>query len=99
MALGSSLVLSALILCVGLFGVLVRRNIIVVLMSVELMLNAVNLTLAAAARAWGGPDAQVLVFLVIVVAAAEVVVGLAMVVNLHFRRATLDVDVPSLLRS
>jgi NADH-quinone oxidoreductase subunit K len=99
MALGPSLLLSALVFGVGLFGVLVRRNVIVVLMSIELMLNAVNLTLASAARAWGGPDAQVLVFLVIVVAAAEVVVGLAMVVNLHFRRATLDVDVPSLLRS
>jgi NADH-quinone oxidoreductase subunit K len=99
MPIGHYLVLSGLIFSIGLVGVLIRRNAIVVFMSIELMLNAVNLTLAAAARTWGGPDGQVLVFFVIVVAAAEVVVGLAMLVNLHFRRGTLDVDVPSLLRS
>ena len=99
MPIGYYLALSALIFCVGLLGVLVRRNAIVVFMCVELMLNAVNLTLAAAARLWAGPDGQVFVFFVIVVAAAEVVVGLALIVNLFFRRGTLDVDVPSLLRS
>ncbi|MGA0122421.1 MAG: NADH-quinone oxidoreductase subunit NuoK [Gaiellales bacterium] len=99
MAIGHYLILSGLIFAIGLVGVLVRRNALVVFMSIELMLNAVNLTLAAAARAWGGPDGQVFVFFVIVVAAAEVVVGLAMLVNLHFRRGTLDVDVPSLLRA
>ena len=99
MPIGYYLALSALIFCVGLLGVLVRRNAIVLFMCVELMLNAVNLTLAAAARIWAGPDGQVFVFFVIVVAAAEVVVGLALIVNLFFRRGTLDVDVPSLLRS
>lgn len=99
MPIGYYLALSALLFCVGLLGVLVRRNAIVVFMCVELMLNSVNLTLAAAARIWAGPDGQVFVFFVIVVAAAEVVVGLALIVNLFFRRGTLDVDVPALLRS
>jgi NADH-quinone oxidoreductase subunit K len=89
---------SALLFTIGFVGVLLRRNAIVLFMCVELMLNSVNLTLAAAARMWGGPDGQVFVFFVIVVAAAEVVVGLALMVNLFFRRGTLDVDVPQLLR-
>jgi NADH-quinone oxidoreductase subunit K len=62
------------------------------------MLNAVNLSLVAAARMWGGPEGQVFVFFVIVVAAAEVVVGLALIVNIFFRRGTLDVDAQHLLR-
>jgi NADH-quinone oxidoreductase subunit K len=98
MAIGYYFALSALLFCIGLTGVLLRRNAIVLFMCIELMLNAVNLTLAAAARMWGGADGQVFVFFVIVVAAAEVVVGLALIVNLFFRRGTLDVDVPHLLR-
>jgi NADH-quinone oxidoreductase subunit K len=97
--IGYYLAVSALLFCTGLLGVLVRRNAIVLFMCIELMLNAINLTLAAAARAWGGADGHVFVFFVIVVAAAEVVVGLALIVNLFFRRGTLDVDVPQLLRS
>jgi NADH-quinone oxidoreductase subunit K len=97
-AIGYYFALSALLFCIGLTGVLLRRNAIVLFMCIELMLNAVNLTLAAAARMWGGPDGQVFVFFVIVVAAAEVVIGLALIVNLFFRRGTLDVDVPQLLR-
>lgn len=99
MAIGSYFLLSGLLFSIGLVGVMVRRNVIVVFMCVELMLNAVNVTLAAAARMWAGPDGQVFVFFVIVVAAAEVVVGLALLVNLYFRRGTLDIDVPQLLRS
>lgn len=98
MAIGYYYVLSALMFTIGLTGVLIRRNAIVLFMCVELMLNSVNLTLAAAARAWGGPDGQVFVFFVIVVAAAEVVVGLALIVNVFFRRGTLDVDAPQLLK-
>jgi NADH-quinone oxidoreductase subunit K len=98
MAIGYYFILSALLFVVGLAGVLLRRNALVIFMCVELMLNAVNLTLAAAARMWGGADGQVFVFFVIVVAAAEVVVGLALIMNLYFRRGTLDVDVPHLLR-
>jgi NADH-quinone oxidoreductase subunit K len=97
-AIGYYFALSGLLFCIGLTGVLLRRNAIVLFMCIELMLNSVNLTLAAAARMWGGPDGQVFVFFVIVVAAAEVVIGLALIVNLFFRRGTLDVDVPQLLR-
>jgi NADH-quinone oxidoreductase subunit K len=97
-AIGYTYALSGLLFCIGLTGVLLRRNAIVLFMCVELMLNAVNLTLAGAARQWGGPDGHVFVFFVIVVAAAEVVVGLALIVNLFFRRGTVDVDVPRLLR-
>jgi NADH-quinone oxidoreductase subunit K len=97
-AIGYYFALSGLLFTIGLVGVLLRRNAIVVFMCIELMLNSVNLTLAAAARMWGGPDGQVFVFFVIVVAAAEVVIGLALIVNLYFRRGTLDVDVPQLLR-
>ena len=98
MAIGYYYVLSALLFSIGLTGVLLRRNAIVLFMCIELMLNSVNLTLAAAAQQWGGPDGQVFVFFVIVVAAAEVVVGLALIVNLYFRRGTLDVDIPRLLK-
>ena len=97
--IGAHLILAALIFTVGLVGVLIRRNLIVLFMCVELMLNAVNLTLVAASRVWGTADGQVFTFFIIVVAAAEVVVGLAILVNLFFRRGTVDVDVPSLLRS
>ena len=98
MEIGYYFVLSGLMFSIGLVGVLLRRNAIVLFMCIELMLNSVNLTLAAAAMMWGGPDGQVFVFFVIVVAAAEVVVGLALIVNLYFRRGTLDVDLPQLLR-
>jgi len=98
MPIGYYFILSGLMFSIGLTGVMLRRNAIVLFMCVELMLNSVNLTLAAAARMWGGADGQVFVFFVIVVAAAEVVVGLALIVNLFFRRGTLDVDVPRLLR-
>ena len=98
MPIGYYFALSALLFCIGLAGVLVRRNAIVLFMCVELMLNAVNLTLAAGSRLWGNGDGQVFVFFVIVVAAAEVVVGLALIVNIFFRRGTLDVDAPRLLK-
>jgi len=98
MPIGYYFILSGLMFAIGLTGVMIRRNAIVLLMCVELMLNSVNLTLAAAARMWAGPDGQVFVFFVIVVAAAEAVIGLALIVNLFFRRGTIDVDVPHLLR-
>ena len=98
MAIGYYFVVSALLFSIGLVGVLLRRNAIVLFMCIELLLNSVNLTLAAAARMWGGADGQVFVFFVIVVAAAEAVVGLALIVNLYFRRGTIDVDVPQLMR-
>ena len=98
MPIGAYFAVSAILFCICLTGVMIRRNVIVLFMCIELMLNAVNLTLAAAARMWGGADGQVFVFFVIVVAAAEVVVGLALIVNLFFRRGTLDIDAPNLLK-
>ncbi len=92
------LIVSILLFTLGTVGVLIRRNVIVMFMCIELMLNAVNLTFVAAALKWGGADGQVIAFFVIVVAAAEVVVGLALIVNIFWRRGTLDVDVPRLLR-
>ncbi len=98
MPIGYYFIVAAIMFSIGLAGVLIRRNAIVLFMCVELMLNSVNLTLAGAARMWGNADGQVFVFFVIVVAAAEVVVGLALIVNVFFRRGTLDIDAPNLLR-
>jgi NADH-quinone oxidoreductase subunit K len=86
------LLLSALLFTIGAVGVLVRRNAIVVFMCVELMLNAVNLSLVTFARINGALDGQVMAFFVMVVAAAEVVVGLAIIVSIYRRRRTIDVD-------
>ena len=96
--LGDYLIVSAILFTIGLAGVLVRRNLIVILMSLELMLNAANLSLVAFSRfrngANGLPDynAQVFVFFVITVAAAEVAVGLALFVALYRARQTTNVD-------
>ncbi len=98
MPIGYYLVVSAVMFAIGVAGILTRRNAIVLFMCVELMLNAVNLTFVAAALKWGTADGQVIAFFVIVVAAAEVVVGLALIVNIFWRRGTLDVDAPRLLR-
>ena len=92
------LVLSAALFTIGATGVLIRRNAIVVFMCIELMLNAVNLTLVTFARINGGIDGQVMAFFVMVVAAAEVVVGLAIIVTLYRRRHSADVDDASLLK-
>ncbi|OGQ68913.1 MAG: NADH-quinone oxidoreductase subunit K, partial [Deltaproteobacteria bacterium RIFCSPLOWO2_12_55_13] len=75
------LVLSAIIFAIGVTGVIIRRNIIVILMSIELMLNAVNLTFIAFSRSLGSMDGQVIVFFVMTVAAAEAVVGLAIIIS------------------
>jgi NADH-quinone oxidoreductase subunit K len=80
------LVLSAVLFTIGVAGVLIRRNAIVVFMCVELMLNAVNLSLIAFAQVRGGLDGQILSFFVMVVAAAEVVVGLGIIVAIFRRR-------------
>jgi NADH-quinone oxidoreductase subunit K len=90
--------LSAVLFALGTAGVLVRRSALIVFMSVELMLNAVNLTLVTFARVHGAVDGQVLVFFVLVVAAAEVVVGLAIIVDVFRSRETVDIDDVDLLR-
>ncbi|CAN5144087.1 NADH-quinone oxidoreductase subunit NuoK [soil metagenome] len=92
------LLLSALLFTVGTLGVLLRRNALVIFMSIELQLNAVNLALVAFSRQWGNLNGQVLAFFSMVVAAAEVVVGLAIIVSLYRKRRSADVDEASLLR-
>jgi NADH-quinone oxidoreductase subunit K len=90
--LSSWLLLTTLLFVIGAAGVLLRRNIIIVLMSVELMLNAVNIALVAAARAHGQIDGQLFVFFSLTVAAAEVAVGLALVVTIWRSLGRTDVD-------
>jgi NADH-quinone oxidoreductase subunit K len=92
------LVLAAILFTIGAVGVLVRRNAIVVFMCIELMLNSVNLTLVTFARASGTVDGQVMAFFVMVVAAAEVVVGLAIIMSLFRTRRSASVDDANLLK-
>ncbi len=96
--LGWLLALSAVVFCIGVVGVLVRRNALVIFMSIELMLNAANLAFVAFARHLGSLDGQVFVFFVMTVAAAEVAVGLAIIVNLFRLRETVFVDEINLLK-
>ena len=84
------LVLSAILFSIGTAGVLVRRNIITILLSVEIMLNAVNLSFVAFGRALGTADGQIIVFFVMTVAAAEAAVGLAIVIGLFRHRESLN---------
>lgn len=92
------LVLAALIFAIGCSGVLMRRNVIVILMSVELMLNAVNLTFVALSRQMASMTGQMIVFFVMTVAAAEVAVGLAIFLAIYSQRRTVNADEISLLR-
>ena len=92
------LLVSALLFTIGTIGVLVRRNALIIFMSVELQLNAVNLALVAFSREQGNLTGQVVAFFSMVVAAAEVVVGLAIIVSLYRKRRSADVDEASLLR-
>ena len=96
---GYYLILAAALFTVGVVGVLVRRNLIVMFMCVELMLNSVNLTLVAFSRINGNLDGQILTFFVMVVAAAEVTVGLALIVNLFRLKASANADEVDALRS
>ena len=86
------LVVSAMIFCIGVAGVLTRRNPLVVLLCIELMLNAGNLALVAFARSTGTPDGQIFALVVMVVAACEVTVGLGVIVAMYRRRLPIDVD-------
>jgi NADH-quinone oxidoreductase subunit K len=97
----AALLLSAGLFTLGVVGVLLRRNVITIFLCIELMLNAVNLAFIAFSRYWGTPggiDAQVLVFFVLTVAAAEAAVGLAIVIALHRHKDTLDVDAFDVLK-
>ena len=92
------LVVSALVFCIGAGGILVRRNPLVILLCLELMLNAGNLALIAFAKMWGNADGQVFALIVMVVAACEVTIGLGLIVALYRRRIPIDVDEVSELR-
>jgi NADH-quinone oxidoreductase subunit K len=91
--------LSAILFSIGVIGVLTRRNAIMIFMSVELMLNAANLAFVAFAQRWGHLDGQLFVFFVMAVAAAEVAVGLALMVTIFRTKKSTDVDDMSELKS
>ncbi len=93
-----AVLLSGVLFAIGTVGALVRRNIIVILMSIELMLNAVNLAFVAFSRIWAHVDGQIFVLMVIVVAAAEVAVGLGIVIALFRNRESINVEDASLLK-
>jgi NADH-quinone oxidoreductase subunit K len=91
-SIGWYLVVSALIFSIGAGGVLVRRNPLVILLCLELMLNAANIALIAFARMWGNGDGQIFAIIVMVVAACEVCIGLGLVVAIYRRQIPVDVD-------
>jgi NADH-quinone oxidoreductase subunit K len=95
---GHFLVLAAVVFLIGVGGVLIRRNALIILMSVELMLNAANVTLLAFSRMWGDLSAHTFALIVIAVAAAEVAVGLAIVVAVFRGRKNVEVDRLTTLR-
>ncbi len=90
--------LSAVLFVIGVAGVLLRRNIIVIFMSIEIMLNAVNLAFVALGRRLGSMDGQVIVFFVMTVAAAEAAVGLAIIISVFRNRETVNADELNLMR-
>ena len=96
--LGWYLTLSAVLFAIGVLGVLVRRNVIIIFMAIELMLNAVNLAFVAIARSRGSMDGQVIAFFVMTVAAAEAAVGLAIILAMFRNRETTNADELATLR-
>ena len=92
MSIAWFLVVSAFVFCIGVAGVLTRRNPLVILLCLELMLNAANLALIAFSRMWGNGDGQIFAIIVMVVAACEVCIGLGLVVAIYRRRLPIDVD-------
>lgn len=92
------LLVSAILFTIGVVGVFIRRNAIVIFMSIELMLNAVNLTLVALSRQFHSLDGQVMVFLVMTVAAAEAAIGLAIIVTIFRNRNTVNIEEVNLMK-
>ena len=92
------ILLSIIIFSIGIMGVLLRKNVIIIFMSIELMLNAVNLSLVGFSRYYNSVDGQVFVFLVMTLAAAEVAVGLAIIVSLFRNKQTINIDEINILR-
>jgi NADH-quinone oxidoreductase subunit K len=93
-----ALALSALLFCIGLAGLMVRRNILFMLMCLEVMTNAVALAFVTAGSRWAEADGQVMFILVLTLAAAEASIGLALVLQLYRRYHTLDIDIASEMR-
>ncbi|MDP8239214.1 MAG: NADH-quinone oxidoreductase subunit NuoK [Candidatus Hatepunaea meridiana] len=98
LSIGYYLWLSALLFCIGVAGVLTRRNALIIFMSIELMLNAVNLTFIAFSRYLSNVDGQVFVFFIMAVAAAEVAVGLAIIVTIFRHKESVDIDKINLMK-
>ncbi len=96
--MSNGLILAALLFGLGLIGVLTRRNLVFVLLSIEVMLNAAGLAFIVAGARWGQPDGQVMFILILTTAAAEVSVGLALVVRLHRELKTLDTAAASKMK-
>ena len=92
------LLLSAMLFCLGLIGVMIRRNFLFILMSLEIMANAAGMAFVLAGAKWGQPDGQVMFMLILSVAAAEVAVALGLLLQFHHRFKTLDVDSADKLR-
>jgi len=92
------LTLAAVLFSLGLLGLMIRRNIVFMLMSVEIMLNAVGLAFVVAGARWGQPDGQIMLIFILTMAAAEVSVGLALVLQLFHQYKTLDTDATSEMR-
>jgi NADH-quinone oxidoreductase subunit K len=92
------LFLSLALFCIGIMGTLMRRNAIIIFMCIELMLNAVNLLLVAFSKMYGSADAQIMVFFIMVVAAAEVSVGLAVIVMMYRKVHSVDVNILNRLK-
>lgn len=92
------LLLAAMLFCLGLIGVMIRRNFLFILMSLEIMLNAAGMAFVLAGAKWGQPDGQVMFMLILSVAAAEVAVGLGLLLQFHRRFKTLDIDLANTLR-
>jgi NADH-quinone oxidoreductase subunit K len=93
-----ALLLAVLLFALGLTGVLVRRNLVFILMSIEIMLNATGLAFIVAGTRWGQADGQIMFLFVLTLAAAEVAVGLALIIRIRHRLSTLDSDAANLLR-
>jgi NADH-quinone oxidoreductase subunit K len=96
--LGSVLAVAAVLFALGLAGLLARRNILFMLMSLEVMVNAAGLAFVAAGARWGQPDGQVVFLFILAMAAAEVSVGLALILQLHRHFKTLDSDAASTMK-
>lgn len=96
--LDHQLILSGLIFTIGLFGVLLRRNVIFILISIEIMLNATGLAFVSAGSKWGSPQGQIMYVFILSMAAAEVSVGLAIVLQLYHQFKTVDAEAASEMR-